>query len=535
MKKIKNKKLQSIKEFAYSAAVIGVCSVAVYPTMEYLNDSIDKKIEITNEEPVYSKENDSKILIPEVYKKSVNEALGYPEDHNISKEDLRELDSYLLLTVKTDDDLSFLDECTNLNSLYIVMASDNMNVLSTIDNMPNLNKLSLRNIYSLANGDYSASLNVLNGKFIFGSKNFTSLDVSNINIDSELLKNLPSLSKLNIEKHGSDASYYDLDYNVLTNLESLSFSNASENISDIATFLDSSSYNNLIENGVEVKFSNEDDFYAFMTYNSILDTCMYELNLSNDMTDSQKIARITSYVLDNLVYDETVANNLEYDSEKFYKDGFLYGAFMNETQICGNYAALFQALAKRAGVNSNLLISPTHAWNVVSVEGDYYIVDSTWLDLMSVKTTSVDINNMNEIEYIDSQSSVSSLINSNNTKNLNWYLSPVNSISTLDTTGSHNSINIPSYINIIPLEEVSNNEAIINDSKNLDRNVYEVNVDGKTYLVNGAILIGLALFFGAARALQKRKKEMKREQISDIIEEIDRKKSKRLKNNEKKY
>lgn len=69
--------------------------------------------------------------------------------------------------------------------------------------------------------------------------------------------------------------------------------------------------------------------------------------------------------------------------------GALYVALTEKKAVCQGYAELYQTLSTAVGLDSLLVIgivypntdnAETHAWNWVKLEGNYYLVDSTWND-----------------------------------------------------------------------------------------------------------------------------------------------------------
>jgi len=72
--------------------------------------------------------------------------------------------------------------------------------------------------------------------------------------------------------------------------------------------------------------------------------------------------------------------NYDYTYTYYYADGVL----LHGTGVCNSYAHAYQMLLKAVGMNC-LLITGTvrgvdHAWNLVSIDGQWYHVDCTWDD-----------------------------------------------------------------------------------------------------------------------------------------------------------
>ena len=143
--------------------------------------------------------------------------------------------------------------------------------------------------------------------------------------------------------------------------------------------------NYLLDNGVEV-FLNSDTFEMMKQIDAKLDNIISTLNINENSTNQEKLDAIIMYALKHFRYDPTVDSMSSYDPNReatiksFYEDGYLYGALERDTQLCGNYAAFITAIANRIGLESYMMMSDVHCWNLVKVDGDYYYVDTTWMD-----------------------------------------------------------------------------------------------------------------------------------------------------------
>lgn len=100
-----------------------------------------------------------------------------------------------------------------------------------------------------------------------------------------------------------------------------------------------------------------------------------ELGLAEMESDLDKVAAIYGYMVTHISYDYTNLNN---DSYKLKYTA--YAALINHTAVCQGYSNLFYRLALRVGVDTRIVSSQAmnHAWNIVSVDEDYYYLDSTW-------------------------------------------------------------------------------------------------------------------------------------------------------------
>ncbi|TGY97422.1 hypothetical protein E5329_04565 [Petralouisia muris] len=88
------------------------------------------------------------------------------------------------------------------------------------------------------------------------------------------------------------------------------------------------------------------------------------------------------------VHDYLVLN-CEYDYERLTSTGTVpdvshtaYGALIENIAVCDGYAKAYAAILEKLGISSKIVASDSmnHAWNLVSVDGNWYHVDATWDD-----------------------------------------------------------------------------------------------------------------------------------------------------------
>lgn len=122
-------------------------------------------------------------------------------------------------------------------------------------------------------------------------------------------------------------------------------------------------------------------FTYVVTYNSTVEQEKYvtgrvsellrELNIDS-LDDYGKIAAIYEYIIKNV--------NYEYESEDI-RYFTAYGALKEGKAVCQGYAQLFYRLVKEAGISCRMIFGTTtdaHAWNIVEVDGLYYLCDATY-------------------------------------------------------------------------------------------------------------------------------------------------------------
>lgn len=133
----------------------------------------------------------------------------------------------------------------------------------------------------------------------------------------------------------------------------------------------------VIITGIKVTYGNtpEDAQAALSELNTKIDQVIEE-NITDGMTDLQKLLKLHDYIVLNTVYD-TKGSLPDRDN----------GASAYDILVCGNgvcegYAQAYNMLLDRVGIESIMVTSydMNHAWNLVNLEGEWYHVDTTWDD-----------------------------------------------------------------------------------------------------------------------------------------------------------
>lgn len=84
--------------------------------------------------------------------------------------------------------------------------------------------------------------------------------------------------------------------------------------------------------------------------------------------------------------------------QKEGSEGTVYGAFVLHRIVCEGYARGYQYLCQRAGIQALYIEgraqnpsggSEAHAWNVIRIDGNYYLADPTWDDGMTAGSDAV--------------------------------------------------------------------------------------------------------------------------------------------------
>ncbi len=96
--------------------------------------------------------------------------------------------------------------------------------------------------------------------------------------------------------------------------------------------------------------------------------------ISSGASDFEKELYLHDAIVSNAVYDETYTAPLTHSA---------YGNLVLGTSVCDGYAELLQYLLCRCGILATTLSGysgENHSWNVVLIDGDWYMVDPTWDD-----------------------------------------------------------------------------------------------------------------------------------------------------------
>lgn len=83
-------------------------------------------------------------------------------------------------------------------------------------------------------------------------------------------------------------------------------------------------------------------------------------------SDYEKALRTYNYITSNIAYDWSKST------------GSIYTALINNNTVCLGYAEAFFEICNTMGLEVYIVTVPQHAFNIINLDGQYYIVDSTW-------------------------------------------------------------------------------------------------------------------------------------------------------------
>lgn len=484
-----------------------------------------------------SEDLDKVVEIPEAYQNEVAYMCKKEVGEPITVGDLRNVnESYLSLIVLNDYSLEWLNYLSGVDSLDLIVRREDTKVFREIKKLSGITNLGISTYYKsldLTSEDFS---------FLSESTDITSLRLYGYNIEPGLLEGLTHLKKLSLMTDGN----YETDFTKLTFLDELDFSLADPY--DVAIDLTKKEYDILKDAGVNITFDSQEELATYIKVNEKLEKIIAELGVDEKSSDTEKLNAILVYVLENLTYDQEIKylvdNNLDYTeaAKLFYQGGALYGALEMDTAICGNYAALTNALAERLGLDTYYLTSSNHAWSLVEVEGEQYYVDSTWLDGSGLRIEEEVSGYTPDGHYYEGINSrvipAEDAIKTGQTEGLNWYMEdPTNYPDSTSNPESHEVENLPSFIQLKPIknnnlqvqtqtetytEETTSKEqeSVIRETESIvdkeepikitEEDEFELTIGNKKWIIGGAVAVGVLAGLGGAVAINKKKKEEER-------------------------
>lgn len=320
------------------------------------------------------------------------------------------------IDVNPGDDLSWLNYCESLKSLELEISS-----YESLQSFKGIKRLNVNNLIISTGRTYKdAGVKVDEEFFSFLKQtpylSYLEFESPIFNLTSPFLnETINKNNEVTLMLNVFSADAQKIDVNTLLNFKKIQFDPFfSDGLYDIAAVFTKEDINKLLSHGIELNIMLS-DFYSrdtiirqeeFLTeLNNIyeqIDEIIKNLNVSENMSEEEKIKKVVNFVVENLKYSETsseiqdrigyegitpnmfgkqdeeLVNDLE---ENSYKRGYLYGALdANGKPVCGSYSALTNVLLRELGVETYRVHSDVHAWNLINVNGEYYFLDTTAID-----------------------------------------------------------------------------------------------------------------------------------------------------------
>lgn len=100
-----------------------------------------------------------------------------------------------------------------------------------------------------------------------------------------------------------------------------------------------------------------------------------QAKITSAMSDYDKALALHDVVCANLDYDKTQSQEWIHTA---------YGAFVNKLAVCDGYSKAYQYLLSKVGIKAHMAVGNSrgegHAWNLVSLDNNWYYTDVTWDD-----------------------------------------------------------------------------------------------------------------------------------------------------------
>lgn len=115
-------------------------------------------------------------------------------------------------------------------------------------------------------------------------------------------------------------------------------------------------------------------------------TSIIDNNITDDMTDYEKIKTIHDYIILNCSYDKRATTNISSMPNASYHPE---GCLLYNTCVCQGYAETFQLFMNALGIKNKLITGDAtdaagntngHAWNSVKLNGKWFNIDLTFDD-----------------------------------------------------------------------------------------------------------------------------------------------------------
>lgn len=123
-------------------------------------------------------------------------------------------------------------------------------------------------------------------------------------------------------------------------------------------------------------YSSED----ITNINNKLDEIQSQI-ITNNMTDYQKIRAFHDYIINNTVYDEERADEIESGSTKVNNNSHkANGPLFEGKALCSGYSDVMKLFLDRLGLPNYKISTSNHIWNYVYINGSWKHLDLTWDD-----------------------------------------------------------------------------------------------------------------------------------------------------------
>lgn len=330
--------------------------VAIPQTINNCKVTIDRKTYTINNAKVTD-------IYPSAFMKSNIKSIFIPSTvKNIQSSAFKECKNLTTVTFGNDSNLehicnSAFDSCISLKSIVIpnrvkwidAHAFDNCTNLTNItlpSSLSSIEEAVFRNCSALSNITIPSNVRYLKSNAF---TNCTSL--RNINCNPNYL-----------EAYGWNSTKSDSTFINCRSLATINNKNIIRNGEVDKEFCNI--FNNLNYGDVQIIDNAMKTYIRTIAQNEIIN--------NNCKNDYDKVKALSDYICKRVEYDYESENNIRNHSD--------YSIFMNDKTVCEGYAQGFALLAQSIGIETYIVHSNSHAWNIVKINNKYYHIDVTWID-----------------------------------------------------------------------------------------------------------------------------------------------------------
>lgn len=143
-------------------------------------------------------------------------------------------------------------------------------------------------------------------------------------------------------------------------------------------------YQQYYSNGVALfMFKKIQDIENNVGSHSVYAIYYYAYNTYEQLALQEEVVNNTIAAFSGTDYDKIYAaheylrSRVSYTDNGSYMVQTAYGALINKEAVCEGYAKAYKILLNAMGIECDVVINAEHAWNVVQLDGKWYLVDVT--------------------------------------------------------------------------------------------------------------------------------------------------------------
>lgn len=131
---------------------------------------------------------------------------------------------------------------------------------------------------------------------------------------------------------------------------------------------------------INIKYNDYYNEEKINKINSEVDRIITE-NITNNMTDREKIKVIHDYIINNTTYDESFCVDKDNcTTSSIYSSDNAYGVLFEHFGICSGYTDLLAIFLNKLNIVNYRITNETHTWNAIKLDNNWYHLDATWDD-----------------------------------------------------------------------------------------------------------------------------------------------------------